>query len=165
MSDGLRDALGTAGFALAHGIGSIRFGGTLCTLAWVVEPGRRTLVRYEAPSIPDSLVGAREHLAQAISEDGNAALVYDGFVTTAELGRIEPLLVDVLGPSAVRLGWFAQPYRPARRLGLPIIGSRLAVVGLPLLDESIEIEDAQEVIRGGILEHPSGTSILRLTEP
>lgn len=53
-----------AGFALAHAAWSVEDGETLCTMAMVERDGKRELVRYEAPTIPDSVEAAHADLRE-----------------------------------------------------------------------------------------------------
>jgi hypothetical protein len=157
----LTPALRTAGFALAHAAGSIWLGGTLCTLAVVNLDGQRQLFRYAAESIPESLQIAEEHLARNIGEGGCGALVYDGFVTLGDGRRSDALMVEIVGPGGVRMGRFVQPYWPARRLGLPVLGRAFAMAGRPIIDRSIESDDPETAIYSGAREHPFGARLLR----
>jgi hypothetical protein len=162
MSADLGPALRTAGFALAHAAGSIQLGGTLCTLAIVVAEEQHTLFRYEAPTIPDSVASAHEHLAGQIGDGAHGALVYDGFVTPTGEGRSDALVVEILGPGAALQGRLVQAYRPARRLGLPIVGRRFAGVGPPIIDESIEDGGAEAMVYDGARDHPFGARLFGL---
>ncbi len=163
MSTDLAPALRTAGFALAHAIGSIRFGGTLCTLAIFENDGERILVRYEAENIPASVANAHAHLGEVIGESGHGVLVYDGFMTPANGERSDALIVEILGPKGEQKGHFIQGYRPARRFGLPIVGRGCTVLGAPFIDESIEDDNAQEVIYDGVRDHPFGARLFGLS--
>jgi hypothetical protein len=162
MVTDLTPGLRTAGFALAHALGSIQFGGTLCTMAAVVQSdGQRALYRYPAPTISESLTNAHEHLSGQIDHGARGALVYDGFVTTPDGKRSDALVVEMLGPGAARQGRFAQAYRPARRLGLPIVGRRIAVLGAPIIDEALEHPDPETAIIDGAQDHPFGGRLLK----
>jgi hypothetical protein len=161
MTTELTPALRNAGFALAHAAGSIWLGGTLCTLAVVTLDGQRQLFRYAAESIPESIRIAEEHLASHIGEGGCGALVYDGFVTPDDGRRSDALMVEIVGPGGVRMGRFVQPYWPARRLGLPLLGRAFAIAGRPIIDWSIECDDPETAIFSGVREHPFGARLLR----
>ena len=94
------NALPTAGFALAHAVGSIQLGGTLCTLAFVVGDGERTIFRYEARTIPESLavmgggpVGAE--LAQFFARMGSKVTIVEHGPRL--LGRVHEEAGDLLG--------------------------------------------------------------------
>jgi hypothetical protein len=162
MSTALTPALRNAGFALAHGIGSIELGGTLCTLALSVIEGRRAMFRYEARSVDESVAVARSHLADQIADGSYAALVYDGFVTTIERKRTDALIVEVLGPHGLPMGLVAQPYQPGRRFGLPFVGRTCSVLGSLIMVESIDHDDPASAIYEGIREHPHGARLFRL---
>jgi hypothetical protein len=162
MSTQLAPVLRTAGYALAHAVGSIRFGGTLCTLAIREAGGTRTVYRYAARSIVESLAAAHGHLAQQVDAGAHAALVYDGYVTSADHGRSDALIVELLGPHGAPLGRIAQRYRPARRLGIPLIGRTCAVRGTPIIEESVDCDDSETQIYRGVREHPFGTRLFGL---
>jgi hypothetical protein len=135
--------------------------GTLCTLAVVTLDGQRQLFRYAAESIPESIRIAEEHLAGRIGEVDCGALVYDGFVTPDDGRRSDALMVELVGPGGVRMGRFAQPYWPARRVGLPLFGRAFALAGRPIIDRSIESDDPETAIYRGAREHPFGARLLR----
>jgi hypothetical protein len=162
MSADLSPALRTAGFALAHAAGSIQLGGTLCTLAVVASDGQNTLFRYEAPTIPDSIANAYEHLAGRIGDGEHGALVFEGFVTPNGGERSDALIVEILGPGGVRQGRVMQAYRPAQRLGLPIFGRRFAALGPPVIDEAIEQGEAEAMVYEGARDHPFGARLFGL---
>src|SRR5687768_5958081 len=86
-----------AGFALAHALGSIDGGDTLYTLAVVDREGTRQFIRYDADSIPESIVGARRDLPTRLGSTGIAALVYDGYVTI-DRDRRDALMVELIAP-------------------------------------------------------------------
>ena len=98
MSTQLTPVLRTVGWALAHAVGSIRLGGTLWTLAVGVDGDRRTIYRYEARTIAESIVAAYDHLANQLGAGAHAALVHDGYVTSLEQPRTDAFLVEILGP-------------------------------------------------------------------
>ena len=161
METDIASALRTAGFALAHGIGSIERGGVLCTLA-VVQPDDRQrvdLYRYEARSITEGLIGARQDLEQRIGDGSHGALVYDGYITTTDHPRTDALLVDILGPGAVRLGRVIQTYQSGRLLGLPVIGRRATVLDAPRFEEPMEYPGAFGILMSGVMEHPDGARL------
>lgn len=162
MSTQFAPVLRTAGYALAHAVGSIKVGGTLCTLAVGEAGGVRTLYRYEARSIVESLAAAHGHLAQQLDTGAHAALVYDGYVTSGDRGRRDALIVEILGPHAAPLGRIAQAYRPARRFGLPFIGRTCSVLGNPIIEDSVDHEDPEAEIYKGVREHPLGARLFAL---
>jgi hypothetical protein len=162
MSTALTPALRNAGFALAHGIGSIKLGGTLCTLAVGITEGRRTIYRYEARSIVESLAAAHGHLAHQIGTGAYAALVYDGFVTSSERERTDALMVEILGPHGLPMGRVAQAYEPGRRFGLPFVGRTCSVLGSLIIEEVIDHDDPASAIYEGIREYPYGARLFRL---
>lgn len=150
-----------AGFALAHALGSIDGGGTLCTLAFVEREGERELVRYEADSIPESIVMARADLRTQLRSAGHAVLVYDGYATIDRV-RHDALLVDLITPGGTIVASLLQRYRPGRfgpvgllrALGLPLPGS-LAVVGRPYSESPLP-PDAPIALTRGLADHPYG---------
>ena len=152
--------LRTAGFALAHACGSISLGGTLCTLAIVQQGERVTIGRYEAPTIPESIAAAHGHLADFLADGQWAALVYDGYVTTSERPRTDALLTEIILPGGTIARRITQSYRPGRRLGLPIIGRRLRLVGDLIIDSDLADDDTA-TIEAGMREHPAGERFLR----
>jgi hypothetical protein len=162
MSTALTPALRNAGYALAHALGSIKLGGTLCTLAVGVADGRRTIYRYEARSIVESLATAHGHLADQIDTGAYAALVYDGFVTSSERGRTDALIVEIVGPHGIPLGRVAQAYQPGRRFGLPFVGRTCSVVGRLIIEDAIDHDDPTGAIRDGIRDHPYGARLFGL---
>ncbi len=158
-----------AGFALAHALGSIDGGGTLCTLAFVEREGQRELVRYEADSIPESIAMARSDLRNAMGSAGNAALVFDGYVTVDRV-RDDALLVDLITSGGTVVGTLVQRYRPGRfgavgllrALGVPLPGG-LAVVGQPISESPLP-PDASVALTRGLADHPYGRKAYRLAE-
>ena len=156
--------LQTVGFALAHALGSLRLGGTLCTLAVLQQADARSIGRYEAPSIPESIAAAHGHLTEALNEGHWAALVYDGFVTIPERGRTDALIAEVILPGGDVAGRVIQAYRRARRLGLPIIGRGPGLIGEAIIDPALDGGGAASAIEAGFREHPSGSGLLRHRE-
>jgi hypothetical protein len=153
--------LRTAGYALAHALGSVRLGGTLCTLAIIQSRDSFTLGRYEAPTIPVSVSIAIAHLTEELADGEWAALVYDGFVTIPGRDRTDAMMAEVILPGGVIAGRITQAYRPARRFGLPIVGQRLRAVGEPIADPALGGDRAIAAIEAGLLEHPDGARLLR----
>ena len=151
--------LRTAGFALAHGFASIGLGGTLCTLAFIQQGERVTIGRYEAPTIPESIAAAHGHLADVLGDGHWAALVYDGYVTSSERARTDALIAEVVLPGGEVAGRITQAYCPARRLGAPIVGRRLRLIGDLILDARLSDGDPS-AIEAGMREHPSGDGLL-----
>jgi hypothetical protein len=152
--------LRTAGFALSHACGSIAIGGTLCTLAIIQQSERRTIGRYEAPSTPESIAAAYGHLADILADGEWAALVYDGHVTLRERARTDALVAEVMLPGGTIAARITQAYRPARRLGLPVVGQRLRLIGDLILDAHLTDGDAS-TIEAGMREHSAGDRFLR----
>lgn len=158
-----------AGFALAHALGSIDGGGTLCTLAVVDREGNYQLVRYEADSIPDSIVAARRDLPTRLGSAGLAALVYDGYVTM-DRERHDALIVDLIAPGGKIVGSLQQRYRPGRfgfamflrDVGVPIPGG-LQVIGPPITELSRR-PGGSEAFTRGLVEHPYGRRVYRLSD-
>lgn len=158
-----------AGFALAHALGSIDGGGTLCTLAFVEREGGRELVRYEAESIPESIVMARADLRTQLGSAGHAVLVYDGYATIDRV-RNDALLVDLIAPGGTIVGSLVQRYRPGRfglvgllrGLGVPLPGG-LAVVGQPVAESPMP-PYASVALTRGLADHPYGRRAYRLAE-
>lgn len=158
-----------AGFALAHALGSIDGGGTLCTLAFVEQEGERELVRYEAETIPESIAMARTDLRTSLGSAGLAVLVYDGYVTLDRV-RHDALLVDLIAPGGTVVGNLVQRYRPGRfgpvgllrALGVPLPGG-LAVVGQPVTESPLP-PDASVALTSGLADHPYGRRAYRLAQ-
>jgi hypothetical protein len=150
-----------AGFALAHALGSIDGGGTLCTLAFVEQDGARELVRYEADSIPESIVMARADLRTQLGSAGHAVLVYDGYATIDRV-RHDALLVDLIVQGGTTVAGLLQRYWPGRFgpaallrvLGVPIPGG-LAIVGRPYSESTLP-PDASIALTRGLADHPYG---------
>ena len=152
--------LRTAGFALAHACGSISIGGTLCTLAIIQQGERMTIGRYEAPSIPESIAAAHGHLADILADGHWAALVYDGYVTSSERARTDALVAEIILPVRMMAARITQAYRPARRLGLPVVVQQLRLIGDLILDAHLTDEDAS-TIEDGMREHRAGVRFLQ----
>ena len=158
-----------AGFALAHALGSIDGGGTLCTLAVVALEGERALVRFEAQSIPESIVLANRDLPARIGSTGMAALVSDGYVTIERV-RHDALLVDLIMPGGITAATVIQAYRPGRfgpigllrAVGVPLPGG-LAVIGRPISESPLPPE-ALAALTHGLAEHPYGRRAYRLSK-
>lgn len=158
-----------AGFTLAHALGSIDGGDTLYTLAVVDREGTRQLIRYDADSIPESIVGARRDLSTRLGSTGLAALVYDGYVTI-DRDRRDALMVDLIAPGGKIVGSLQQRYRPGRfgfamflrHMGVPIPGG-LQVIGPPISDSTLR-PLASEALTRGLAEHPYGRRVYRLSD-
>ena len=153
MTTGTTDEhLRLAGFALAHAVWSIEDGETLCTLSLHERDGEREVGRYEAPSIPDSLEMAHEHLAAAVADGGTAAVVYDGYRRTDDGERRDALIVELFGSGFEPVGLVVQEYVPATRARLPFGRSKgFRLVGRPLVAGLPAA--ATETIVTGALEH------------
>ncbi len=158
-----------AGYALAHALGSIDGGGTLCTLAFVEREGKRELVRYEADSIPESIMMARGDLRTCLGTGGHAVLVYDGYVTINRV-RHDALLVDLITPGGNVVGNLIQRYRPGRfgpvgllrALGAPLPGG-LTVVGQPIAEAPLP-PGASVALTRGLADHRYGRRVYRLSD-
>jgi hypothetical protein len=150
-----------AGFALAHALGSIEGGGPLCTLALVKVKERLDFVRYDAKTIPVSIVGARRDLRERLGSGGHAVLVYDGFATV-EGDRRDAIIVELIATDGMALGSLIQRYRPSRLGGLlglarafvPVPGG-VAVIGEPVPGEPLS-ESQSAALMHGVAEHPEG---------
>ena len=159
MITDLNALLRLAGFALAHAAWSVEDGETLVTLAFVeIEAGDREAVRYEFETIPEALDAAHEHIAEQLRGGGHAALVVDGYMTLDGGERTDALFVDLFGTDGQRVGKIAQAYRPAKRSRIPFVGraSGFAILGEPVIDRSIDVENAERLLLEGIREHPHG---------
>ncbi len=153
IPDWAATALRVAGDALAHAAGSIERGGSLCTVAIVERDGGLEIVRYEADRVDESVEIAHVDLRDRLREGGSAGLVYDGFVTVQTGERTDALMVEVFGPAAELLGKVIQPYRPARRFGLPVVGRPFAIVGPPIISDDIQVPDAERIFLQGARDH------------
>ena len=157
-----------AGFALAHALGSIDAGGTLCTLAFVERQDQRELVRYDADSIADSIALARNDLRTSLEQGGYAALVYDGYATVGDV-RHDALMVDLIDRDGTVVAQLVQQYRPGRLwpfgllrlVGLPLPGG-LVVVGDPIAQSPLRPAASVEFTRG-LADHPYGRRTYRLS--
>jgi hypothetical protein len=158
-----------AGFALAHALGSIDGDGTLYTHAVVNREGSIQLVRYDADSIPESIVAARRDLPTRLGPSGLAALVYDGYVTI-DRDRRDALIVDLIAAGGKIVGSLQQRYRPGRfglamflrHMGVPVPGG-LQVIGPPITDSTLR-PGASEALTRGLAEHPYGRRVYRLSD-
>ena len=157
----------SAGIALAHALGSIEGGGPLCTLALVKTAERIELVRYEAKTIPVSIVGARRDLRERLRAGGHAVLVYDGFATVDD-DRRDAMIVELVGGDGTALATLVQRYRPSRlggplglvrAFGLPVPGG-IAVIGEPVPDQPLAQSEEAALMRG-LADHPSGRRLFR----
>jgi hypothetical protein len=159
----LEAALRLAGEALAHAAWSIEDGETLITLAYVETPGEREIVRYEAPSIPESIDWAHEDLAEKLMHGGQAAIVADGFATGGDGRRMDALVIELLGSNAEVLGHVVQPYRPKSKSALPILrrGSTFALVGEVILSDEVNAAHGESLIADGMRQHQEGNRLLR----
>jgi hypothetical protein len=145
-----------AGLALAHAAWSVEGGETLCTMAMVERDGGRELVRYEAPTIDESVEAARADLREHLADGGCAALVVDGYATREGGERTDALLVELFGPAREPMGMIIQPYRAARRSRIPFIGraSGFEILGEPTLSGDLEVDDADRIVLAAAREHP-----------
>ena len=158
----------TAGFALAHALGSVEGGETLCTLAIVRRGEIIELVRYEAPTGPASVLGAHKDLSTRVGAGAHAALVYDGYATIDDVRR-DAMIVELIGPDGTVQARLIQLYRPARFGRLPgLLRSRGAplpggvqVIGQPTAEGPLP-EGASEALTRGLAEHPYGRKAYRL---
>jgi len=156
-----------AGVALAHALGSIEGGGPLCTLALVKTKDRMNFVRYEAKTIPVSIVGARRDLRDRLASGGHAVLVYDGFATVDD-DRRDAMIVELIAQDGTALASLVQRYRPSRLGGLfglarafvPVPGG-VAVIGEPIPTQPISESEAA-FLRHGLAEHPEGRRLYHL---
>ena len=159
-----------AGVALAHALGSIEGGGPLCTLALVKTSDRMDFVRYEAKTIPVSIVGARRDLRERLGSGGQAVLVYDGFATV-DNDRRDAMIVELIAPDGTALASLVQRYRPSRlrgllglaRLFVPVHGG-VAVIGEPIPEEPLSESEATALTHG-LAEHPEGRRLYHLARP
>lgn len=162
MSDDAVAALRLAGVALAHAAWSIEDGGMLCTLAMVDAGGESLeLRRYEADSIPDSIVLAHLDLQQRLESGGHAALVFDGFFTPSDGERTDALIVELVGPAVQPLGKVFQPYRAARRSRIPLVGraTGFEILGEPIVTDDVQVPDAERILLESAREHPQGARL------
>jgi hypothetical protein len=127
-----------------------------------VRGGDRILIRYDAPSVPESLALANIHLADEIAEGEYAALVYDGYATTGDQVRSDAFVAEILGAHGERLGRVVQTYQRARPFGLPVLGRGCTSFGEPSIEESTDHDDPVAAIYEGVRGHPSGRWLFRL---
>jgi hypothetical protein len=120
------ELLRLGGFALAHAAWSIEDGETLCTLAMVNAGEERELVRFEAPSIPESLNGAQEYIHAQAPPDALVAVVFDGYVTGDDGVRRDALVVQLVA-GREPLGRIVQPYEPGQRARIPLLGKSRSI--------------------------------------
>jgi hypothetical protein len=155
----LNPHLRLAGFALAHALWSVEYGDTLCTMAMLESDGERTLTRYEADSIPESIEGALGDLKERLTPTSFAALIYDGYYTPEDGGeRRDALIVELLrgkdaavtGNDAEQTGRIAQQYVPGRSALLR--KTRVKLAGKPYLIGPLP-PDAVDAVIEGAMEH------------
>jgi hypothetical protein len=159
MADPSPAHLRLAGMALAHALWSIEYGDTLCTLAMLEDGEGKSLARYEADSIPESLQGALTDLRERLTGGTFAAVVYDGYYTPDsgdERGeRRDALIVELLaatppsasGNTAAQVGRIAQQYLPGsrsllRRRRVKLAGRPYPIAPLPPAAAELVIEGA-----------------------
>jgi hypothetical protein len=158
MSEVSSAHLRLASMALAHAVWSVEDGETLTTMAMLEEREGRSLTRYEADTIQESVEEALFELKGHLTGTSFAALVYDGFYTDDEGDRRDALIVELLAANtpgesettASQLGRIAQRYIPGERSFLR--RKRVELYGQPLLFGSVA-GNAVELVIEGALEH------------
>jgi hypothetical protein len=161
MTEDDRALLRLAGFALAHAAWSVEDGETLCTLAMVERPGdeQRDLLRFEAPTIPESVEHAHDQLA-TLAPGERAVLIYDGYVTP-EGGERTDGLIAMLQPGPDLRGLALLAYRAAKRPRFGIGKAKgFELVGPPYGTDPLGGDDADAELAAGFLEHPHGARLL-----
>jgi hypothetical protein len=81
------------------------------------------------------------------------------------------MIVELIGPGPRTLASFLQRYRPGRfgpvsllrAIGIPLPGG-LRVIGQPITESSLGPGSSEAVTRG-LVEHPYGRRMYRLSEP
>jgi hypothetical protein len=100
--------------ALDHGIESVREGGPLVPFTLVDGPDGRSLARFVAETLEQSVEEARRKLrGEGTAERG--AIAYDGYVTV-EGERWDAIFVEGQERGQAASVIFAQRYRPGGRL-------------------------------------------------
>jgi hypothetical protein len=115
-----------ASLALKHGIESIRdAGGPLIPFVIVEKAEGRTIQRFMAETLEESLQQACEFVRDRLDEFDRAVIAYDG-VVTVNGERKDAILVLAYGKGQPTTHLFAQPYTPKRFL------NRVKASGEPL---------------------------------
>ena len=153
-TDPLAPALRLAGFALAHAVGCVEDGETLCTMAMVEDAGGdRDVVRFEAPTIPESLEVAFHDLAPRLREGDHAVVIFDGYVTPEGGARTDALVATIVTNGGTVVGRIVQPYRPAKRSRLPFgRATGFALLGPPAASDELGPE-ADAILLRAAREH------------
>jgi len=120
------DLLRLGGFALAHAAWSVEDGETLCTLAMVNAGEHRELVRFEAPSIKESLDNALSYIRADAPSEALVAVVFDGYVTGDDRVRRDALVVQLVARREP-VGRIVQAYEPGRRSRIPVLGTSRSI--------------------------------------
>jgi hypothetical protein len=150
--------LNLAGMALAHAVWSIEDGETLCTMAMLQEGEERSVSRYEAETIADSVAEALADLKPRLLDGSFAALVYDGFYTGDDGVRRDAVILELLAANeagesantAAQVGRIVQQYTPGKRALFR--KTRVALVGRPIVFGDLP-EGAAGLVVEGALEH------------
>jgi hypothetical protein len=150
--------LNLAGMALAHAVWSIEDGETLCTMAMLQEGEERSVLRYEAETIAESVAEALADLKPRLVDGSFAALVYDGFYTGDDGVRRDALIMELLeanepgesANTAAQVGRIIQQYTPGKRSLFR--KTRVALVGRPIAIGELP-EEAVRLVVEGALEH------------
>ena len=116
--------------AIDHGINSVRDGGLLTPFVIIEREGDRSLVRFHADTLDDSVAQAIAKLTvEPITEGDRSVLVYDGYLTTPETGRMDAIFAEALEADGT-VTIFAQRYKPKARLrSFETIGNPALVPG------------------------------------
>jgi hypothetical protein len=148
-----------AGMALAHAVWSIEDGETLCTMSMLEDAdGERSVTRYEADTIPESIEDALAELKDRLVDGAFAVLLYDGFYTSDDGEKRDALIGELLtatapsatGNTAAQVGRIVQQYMPGKKSFLR--KTRVKLLGAPFIRGNGSPETSAALIAGA-LEH------------
>jgi len=113
-----------------HGINSVRDGGPLTPFVIIERAGERTLIRFHADTLEDSVAQAVARItAEPIAQGDRSLLVYDGYLTTQDAGRLDAIYAEALEADGT-VAILAQRYKPKAILGkFQTIGNPALVPG------------------------------------
>ena len=133
-----------AGFALAHGVGGVSSGQTLCTMALVQCAKEQGLTQYPGP-IGQSVVQAKEATG-GLDDLQRRAIIFDGVVT---VGGVEGSAVVV---EAAWKDHLTRPLVVIQRYTCSADGEDFVVVGEPLVatapDDEVQAAQREAIMEG-----------------
>jgi hypothetical protein len=133
-----------AGFALAHGVGGVSSGKTLCTMALVQCQKEQGLSQYPGP-VGQSVAQAKA-ATEGLDDLQRRAIIFDGMVT---VGGTESSAVVV---EAAWKDHLTRPLVVIQRYRSSPSGTDFAVVGEPMIatapDDEVEIAQREAVMEG-----------------